>query len=97
MACSGTPLLYFTYNEPDIMKVFKLDRLRWLGHIFIMHEQNPCRKVTLHKPEDTRRDCRPATGWLDSIEEDIKIMGVRNWRRKTGSGPMEGNRGGCQG
>jgi len=65
------------------MKVIKSGRLRWLGHLFRMQEQNPCRKLTLHKPEGTRRVGRPAIRWLDSIEEDLKIMGVRNWRRKT--------------
>jgi hypothetical protein len=65
------------------MKVNKSGRLRWLGHLFGMQEHNPCRKLTLHKPEGTRRVGRPAVRWLDSIEEDIKIMGVRNWRRKT--------------
>jgi hypothetical protein len=65
------------------MKVIKVGRLRWLGHLFRMQEQNPCRKLTLHKPEGTRRIGRPASRWLDSIEEDFKIMGVRNWRRKS--------------
>jgi hypothetical protein len=48
-----------------------------------MQEQNPCRKLTLHKPEDTQRVGRPAIRWLDSIEYAVKMMGVRNWRRKT--------------
>jgi hypothetical protein len=45
--------LCLLYNEPDIMKVFKSGRLRWLGHLFIIQEQNPCRKLTLHKPKGT--------------------------------------------
>jgi hypothetical protein len=44
---------------------------------------DPCRKLTLHKPEGTRRGGRPAVRWLDSVEEDLKTTGVRNWRRKT--------------
>jgi hypothetical protein len=64
------------------MKVIKSGRLRWLGHLFRMQEQNPCRKLTLHKSEGTQRVGRPAIRWLDSIE-DLKVMGVRNWRRKT--------------
>jgi hypothetical protein len=35
-----------------------------------MQEQNPCRKLTLLKPED-------------SGEEDLKTMGVSNWSRKS--------------
>jgi hypothetical protein len=46
--------LYKLYNEPDIVKVIKVGWLRWLGHLFRMQEQNPCRKLTLHKPEGTR-------------------------------------------
>jgi hypothetical protein len=49
----------------------------------IMIGGGPCRKLTLHKPEGIRRVGRPAIRWLDSIEEDLKIMGFRNWRRKT--------------
>jgi hypothetical protein len=48
-----------------------------------MHEQSPCRKSTLHIPEDTRRVGRPAIGCLDSAGEDLKTTGVRNWRRKS--------------
>jgi hypothetical protein len=76
--------LYKVYNEPDIVKVIKVlvGRLRWLGQLFRMQEQNPCRKLTLCKPEGTRRVSRSAIRWLQSVE-DLKTMGVRNWRRKS--------------
>jgi hypothetical protein len=75
--------LYKLYNEPGLLKIIKYGRLRWLGHLFIMQEQNPCRKLNLNKPEGTRRVGKPAVRRLDSIEGDVKIMVVRNWRRKT--------------
>jgi hypothetical protein len=65
------------------MKVVKSDKLRWLGHLFRMQEQNPYRKLTVHKPDSTRRVGRPVVRWLDSIEDDLKILGITNWRRKT--------------
>jgi hypothetical protein len=65
------------------MKVIKPGRLRWLGHHFIRQERNPCRKLTLRTQDGTRRVGRPAIRWLDSIEGDLKLMRVRNWRRKT--------------
>jgi hypothetical protein len=52
-------------------------------HFFRIQEQNPCRKLTLHRPEGTRRVARPAIRWLDSIEEYLKIIGVRDWKRET--------------
>jgi hypothetical protein len=64
--------LYQLYNEPDLMNVIKSGRFRWLGHLFIMQEQNPCRKLNLHKPEGVRQVGRPAIRCLDSIEYDLK-------------------------
>jgi hypothetical protein len=46
--------------------------LRWLEHFFRMQEQKPCRKLTLHKPEGTRRVGRPASTWPDLAEDDLK-------------------------
>jgi hypothetical protein len=48
-----------------------------------MQEQNPGMKLTLHKPEGTGRVSRLAVRWLDSVEENLKTIGVRNWRRKS--------------
>jgi hypothetical protein len=66
-----------------MLKAVKVGRLRWLGQLFRMQEQNPCRKLTLHKAEGTRRLGRPDVKWPDSFEEDLKTIGVRNWRRKS--------------
>jgi hypothetical protein len=52
--------LYKLYNEPDIVKVIKVGRMRWLAQLFRMQEQNPCRKLALYKPEVTRRVGRSA-------------------------------------
>jgi hypothetical protein len=41
-----------------------------------MQEQNPCRKLPLHKPEGTRRVGRPGIRWLDSVEEDLKTVAL---------------------
>jgi hypothetical protein len=76
--------LYKLYNEPDIVKVIKVEQLRWLGHLFRMQEQNSCGNLTLHKPDGTRRVGRPALKWLlDSVKEDLNTMGIRNRRRKS--------------
>jgi len=37
---------------------------------------------SLLKPEGTRRVGESILRWLESVEEDLKNMGIRNWRRK---------------
>ena len=60
----------------------KIGRLRWLGHLFRRQELDPCRKLTLLKPERSRLVGRPMPRWLESVE-DLKNMDVRNWRHKS--------------
>jgi hypothetical protein len=74
--------LHKLYNEPDTVRVIKMGRLRWLGHLFRLQELDPCRKLTLHKPEGTGRVGKPRARWLESVETDLKKMDVKNWRRK---------------
>jgi hypothetical protein len=44
-----------------------------------MHEFDPCRKLTVFKPEGTRRVGKLKLRWFGSVEEDLK---KRSWRRK---------------
>jgi len=68
-------------NELDIVTVTKIGRMRWLGHLCRMQEMDPCGKLTLTKPEDPRRLGKPKLRWIALVEEDLKKMAVRNWRR----------------
>jgi hypothetical protein len=63
--------------------VIKIGRLRWVEHLFRMQELDPCRKLTLHKPEGTRCIRKPRVRWPESVETDLKKMGIKNWRHKT--------------
>jgi len=38
---------------------------------------------SLLKPEGTRRVGKPSLSWLGSVEEDLKNLGIRNWRSKS--------------
>jgi hypothetical protein len=81
-----TLMRFICYDEKDIVKVIKMETLRWLGHLFRMQELDPCRRLTVRKPEDTRRVGKLRLIWLESVEEDLSIMGVGNWRLKV-AGP----------
>jgi hypothetical protein len=47
-----------------------------------MPELDSCRKLTALTAEGTRRVGELKLNWLESVEEDLKNMGVRNWRLK---------------
>jgi hypothetical protein len=68
--------LYTLYDDLDIVQLVKIGRLRWLGQLFKMHEMDPCRKLTLLKPDGTRLVGKPKVRWLESIEEDLQEMGL---------------------
>jgi hypothetical protein len=40
------------------------------------------KKVFLWKPDGSRRAGRPKLRWLDCVENDLKLMGVKRWRKK---------------
>ncbi|PSN39930.1 hypothetical protein C0J52_17151 [Blattella germanica] len=56
--------------------------MRWTGHIIRMEGDNPVRKRTLLKAEGSTRVGRPRLMWMDEIEEDLRKLGTRAWRRQ---------------
>lgn len=61
------------------VRILNTGILRWLVHLCKMQKQNPCKKLTFHKPEGTRGVDRPVIRWQDSVEY-LKIMGIGNLR-----------------
>jgi hypothetical protein len=57
--------------------------MRRLGHHFKAQEFDRYRERTVLKPEGTGHVGEPKMKYLDSVEEDLKKKGVRNWRRKS--------------
>jgi hypothetical protein len=57
-------------------------RLEWVGHIVRMFDDRTVNEVFLGKPDGRRKAGRPEVRWLDCIEDHIKSMGVKRWRKK---------------
>jgi hypothetical protein len=56
------------FKQPDTVVRIKKGRIRWAGHVQRMPE--------------TRRRGRPTNRWLDDLEEGLRKLGVKGWRRK---------------
>jgi hypothetical protein len=57
--------LYQLFEEPDIVKCIKINRLRWYGHVVCMDPQRTDQKVFNTKPYGSRKTGRPKLRWED--------------------------------
>jgi hypothetical protein len=70
-------------DELDIVTKVKWMRLRWLGHVERISDDRSTEKLYSNKPEGLRLVRRPRKRWLDEVEQNLKQMAVRGWRRRT--------------
>jgi hypothetical protein len=70
------------YDELDIVTEVNGMRLRWLGHMERMSDNRSTKKLYSNKPEGLRLAGRPRKCWSDKVEQDLKQMGVRGWKRR---------------
>jgi hypothetical protein len=70
------------YKDLDIVRVIKVARIGWLGHLVRMEEKSPCKKITTSHPEGSRKKVRPKLSWLDSVLKDVKLLKLEAWWKK---------------
>ena len=68
----------------SIVKFVKAQRLRWLGHLTRMNEDRAQKRVQSAIVHSGRKKGRPRLRWIDCAGEDLKAMGVCNWKRLAG-------------
>ena len=70
------------YGELSIRKVAKTGRMRWVGHIVRMPDNNPTKLVFTSNPAGTRRRGAQRSRWLDQVEQNLASIGhLRGWRQ----------------
>jgi len=62
------------YSSPNIVRVIKLRRMRWAGHVARMDEERGVYRVLVGKPEGRRPLGRPRRRWVD-IRMDLQEVG----------------------
>ena len=60
------------YCSPSIVRVIKLRRMRWAGHVAHMGEERGAYRVLVGKPEGKRPLGRPRRRWVDNIRMDLQ-------------------------
>ena len=63
------------YCSPNIVRVIKSKRMRWVGHVARMGERRGAYKVLVGKPERKRPLGRPRRRWEDNIKIDLQEVG----------------------
>ena len=68
------------YSLPNIVRVVKSRRMRWVGHVACMGEERGVHRVLVGKPEGKRPLGRPRGRWEDNIKMDLQEVEWGNER-----------------
>jgi len=63
------------YSSPNIVRVIKSRRMRWMGDVVRMGEGRSVYRVLVGKPGGKRPLGRPRHGWEDNIKMDLQEVG----------------------
>jgi len=63
------------YSLPNIVRVVKSRRMKWIGHVARMGEERSVHRVLVGKPEGKRPLGRPRHRWEDNIKMNLREVG----------------------
>jgi len=65
----------------NIVTYIRVKRLVWAGHLIRMNNDRMLKKIFNTKPGGVRSVGRPKLRWEDGIDQDMRILGVKNWKK----------------
>jgi hypothetical protein len=68
--------LHDLYSSPSIIRITKLRRVWWVGHVALMGEKWNVYKSLVGNPEGKRPLERPKCRWIDNIKMDLSEIGL---------------------
>jgi hypothetical protein len=77
--------LHDLYSSPSIIRIIKLRRMRWAGHVAHMGEKRNANRLLVGKPEEKRPLGRPRRRWVDKwiLERwDVDWIGLAQDRNR---------------
>jgi hypothetical protein len=75
--------LHSLYSSPNIVRVIKSRRMRWVRHVARIGEGRGIYRVLVGRPENKRPLERPRRRWEDNIKLYLREIGIdgANWIR----------------
>jgi hypothetical protein len=68
--------LHSLYSSPNVVRVIRLRRMRWAGHVARMGEGRGVYRILVGRPEGKRPLGRPRRRWEDDIKMDLREIGI---------------------
>jgi hypothetical protein len=68
--------LHSLHSSPNIVRVIKSRRIRWVEHVARMAEGRGVYKVLIGRSEGKRPLGRPRRRWEDNIKLDLREIGI---------------------
>jgi hypothetical protein len=65
------------YSSPSTIRIIKLRRMRWAGHVARIGEKRNAYKLLVGEPERKRPLGRPRRRWVDNMKRDLLEIGWR--------------------
>jgi hypothetical protein len=64
------------YSSPSIIKIIKLRKMRWAGHVARMEEKRKVYRLLVGKLEGKKPLGRPRPRWINNINMDLLEIGL---------------------
>jgi hypothetical protein len=64
--------LHNLYPSANVIRMIKLRRMRWAGHVARMGEKRNAYRILVGKPEGRRPLGRSRRRWVDNIKMDLR-------------------------
>jgi hypothetical protein len=64
--------LHNLYSSPNLIRMIKLRRMKWTGHVARMGETRIAYRILVRKLGERRPLGRPRRRWLDNIKMDLR-------------------------
>jgi hypothetical protein len=81
--------LHSLYSAPNIVRLIKSRRMRWVGHVACMGERRGVYRVLVGRPKGKRPLGRPRHRWEDNIKLDLRDIGIDGVNSKEPLAPVK--------